>query len=342
MIKRDTTLQRRASLFVAALSAATVLASCGSSVQEVGSKGSKVIGRIGRQPGQFSKPRAVATTKSGQIIAVDRTGRMQSYSLKTGEFVKQWRFPAYENGTPTGISVDPIDDSIWVADTHYGRVLKYDQDGNLLFQFGELGEERGKFVFLTDVCPDPDGRTLWITDYGMRNRVMQFTRYGEFVNEWGPPVYENADLDRPMAVVVAPDGKSLFVLDNGNARVNQYTRDGALIGAWGRAGSAPGELKMPQDMALAPDNTLYIVEYGNSRVSRFTLEGEFLGVWGEPGNAPGQLGTPWGVAVAHTGELVLADTLNHRLQLLRQPEKFFHPAQPQLALNVPPVSRKDL
>lgn len=302
-----------------------LLAGCGDRHAQGPSRfeGAVVIGEAGRQPGQFSRPRAVAFTKSGMYVVIDRTGRVQLYSAKTNEFVRQWRLEEWDKGTPTGVTVDPIDDTIWIADTHYARILQYDQDGNLVFRFGELGEEPGKFVFPTDICPDPDGKTLWITDYGRRNRVMKFTRSGEFITEWGSRDYDSVDLGRPMAISLSPDSQRLYVVDAGNNCIRFYDREGKSLGSFGVEGAAPGEIKYPLDLALAPDGTLYVVEYGNSRITHFDANGGFLGLWGEPGHAPGQLFSPWGCAVSLEGDLLIADTNNQRLQLLHHPARLF-------------------
>jgi DNA-binding beta-propeller fold protein YncE len=147
--------------------------------------------------------------------------------------------------------------------------------------------------------------------------VIRFTRSGQFVAEWGTQVFETADLQRPMAALLSPDAQRLYIVDTGNCRINVYTRDGALLFSFGGPGNEPGRFNMPQDMALGPDGLLYIVEYSTCRVSRFTQDGRFVDTWGSPGNAPGQFFTPWGIAVGEDGRIVIADTMNHRLQLVR-------------------------
>lgn len=308
----------------AGLAAAAALTSCSGENRPGRTKSkAEVIGHLGRQPGQFSRPRAITVTSKGEMAVVDRTGRLQILDLASGEFLRQWRFPAWDNGTPTGITADPTDDSIWVADTHYNRVLRYSPEGTLLSQFGKAGEEPGHFVFPTDVCPDPDGRHVWVTDYGRRNRVMQFTRDGEFVMEFGTELFVNADLDRPQALTLTPDGRELLVVDAGNHRINVYDREGRLRRHIGTAGSGPGQLKYPYDIAMAPDGSLYVAEFGNHRVSRFAADGSFLGLLGRPGTESGEFASPWGVALGPDGTLAIADTNNQRLQIVRRPDRSF-------------------
>jgi DNA-binding beta-propeller fold protein YncE len=283
---------------------------------------SRIVGTQGRQPGQFSKPRAVAMTGANDLIVIDRTGRIQRLDFETGEVRAKWLLPRYDNGTPTGMTLGPGDVTLWIADTHYQRILQYDLDGKLLFSFGEEGTEPGQMIFPTDVCPDPLDGSLWVCEYGLRSRVMHFSSTGEFINEWGSGEYAYADLQRPMAISVDAQGR-VFVVDGGNHRVLAYSRQGELLFSWGEAGEAPGKLKYPYDMAFAPDGTVYICEYGNSRVSHFTAEGEFLGFWGTPGYKAGELFSPWGVAVDSEGRVAVADTNNGRVQIIERPRRAF-------------------
>ncbi|MCC6546108.1 SMP-30/gluconolactonase/LRE family protein [Candidatus Sumerlaeota bacterium] len=302
-----------------------LLAGCGPSGSETGNfRGAMAFGESGRQPAQFSRPRAVTFTKSGLIAVIDRTGRLQLFRKENWEFVRQWRFPQYGNGTPTGITTDPTDDTLWVADTHYSRIIHYDQEGRIIKMFGKAGENPGQMIFPTDAVADPDGKTLWVCEYGRRNRIIKMDREGVFEKEWGSEVFDSGDLGRPMAICLSDDAQRLYVIDAGNNRVVVYDRDGKELKRFGRDGNGPGEMIYPLDMAMAPDGSLYVMEYGNCRVSRFTQDGKFLGAWGEPGYSLGQLYSPWGCAVSQEGDLLMADTNNNRLQLLKDPTKYFH------------------
>jgi len=301
------------------LACAGMFAGCGmssSSEEEV-----KVLGEVGLQPGQFTKPRAVTFTDNEELVIIDRSGRIQIFNEDL-EYKTEWKLPAYSNGTPTGISIDPGDGSIWIADTHYQQILNYDIAGNLINSWGEDGTGPGQMIFPTDVYPDPDGETLWITEYGLRSRVMHFTRDGEFINEWGSGEYEYTDLQRPMAVVVDDRGR-IFVADAGNHRILVFNREGERTDVWGEPGNGPGELKFPYDLSLGHDGSLYVCEHGNHRISRFSSDGEFLGDWGKPGWYPGQITSPWGLAISNQDTLAIADTYNGRIQLLTDATRFF-------------------
>jgi DNA-binding beta-propeller fold protein YncE len=302
--------------------ALVLAAACGRDPGGTGSAPTRIIGSQGRQPGQFSKPRAVAMTAAGDLVVIDRTGRVQRLDAETGEVRAKWLLPRFDNGTPTGMTLSGDEKTLWIADTHYQRILQYDLEGRLLFSFGEAGTEPGQMIFPTDVCPDPLDGSLWVCEYGLRSRIMHFSATGEFLAEWGSEEYAYADLQRPMAISMDGQGR-LFVVDGGNHRVLAYNRAGELLFSWGEAGEAPGQLKYPYDLAFGPDGTVFICEYGNSRVSHFTAEGEFLGIWGGPGHGPGELFSPGGVAVDAQGTVAVTDTNNSRVQIIERAGRAF-------------------
>ncbi len=287
-------------------------------------RGVRILGKRGVQPGQFSKPRAVSVTPDNQLVVIDRSGRIQTFDLESGRYLGKTTLPEYSNGTPTGMSVDPRDGSLWVADTHYQRILRYDAAGNLLQQFGEVGIGPGQMIFPTDVCPDPAEDALWVTEYGEKNRLIKFTRDGRFLEQWTGPAWQDSELLRPMAVEIDHKGR-ILVADAGHHRINVYDKAGRLLGHIGKPGSGPGELKYPYDIAVAPDGSIYVCEYGNCRVTRFGEDGRYLGTWGGPGGAPGQLYSPWGICVGPRGDVIVADTNNNRLQHLPDPATVFAP-----------------
>lgn len=296
---------------------------CGSGAGFGGSgDGVRVISSHGPHPGYVTSPRAVAVGRDGEVVVIDRSGRVQLFDLASGEYKSRWMLQRYDNGTPTGITFDRADNTLWVADTHNQRIIRYQTDGTILAQWGEYGHRPGEMVFPTDVCPDPDGETVWVSEYGLRSRVMHYTRDGKFIREWGSQEYEYEDLSRPQSLIIDEEGL-LYVADAGNHRVNVYTREGEKVRSIGGPGKAPGQLGWPIDLQFGPDGHLYVVEYTNMRVSRFTRAGEFLGAWGQPGYKPGDLFSPWGLAFSPDGQLVIADTYNNRLQVLDKIERKF-------------------
>jgi hypothetical protein len=69
-----------------------------------------------------------------------------------------------------------------VLDSRKGRVFTYNEDGNLMYIFGRLGDQEG--TFKTPIAIESRGTQYFVLDQGM-NRINVFrpTRYGTLVNE---------------------------------------------------------------------------------------------------------------------------------------------------------------
>ena len=273
----------------------------------------KIIGEHGLGPGQFHRPRAIATAADGRVFVVDMTARIARFS-PDGEFETSWRMPEWQAGKPTGITVD-ADGRVLVADTHYHRVMIFDRDGNELGRFGSQGEGDGEFIFPTGVAVDSE-RNLYVSEYGGNDRISRFSPRLEYQGSFAGPAAGEASLLRPQAVVFDPDG-TLWVADAVHHRICRFTRTGEMLSAFGSAGRAPGQLQYPYDIAICPDGTLLVCEFGNNRLQRFDRQGECLEIWGGPGRKPGQLLDAWGVAVGKDGRVYVVDSRNHRVQMFR-------------------------
>jgi DNA-binding beta-propeller fold protein YncE len=265
----------------------------------------------------MSYPRGIDVAADGQVAVADKTGRIQIFS-PNGALVTQWTMPKMDNGTPTGLifdASDPSTISLLVADTHNSRILRYDLRGRLLNMFGEYGEAPGQMIYPTDIALDGEGN-MYISEYGLTDRVMVFDRGGNFKRQWGGFGEEAGKFQRPMALAMDPAGR-IIVADSCNHRLQVFNMDGELLAVWGGVGSEAGQFNYPYDVATDEDGRVYVAEYGNHRVQVFSAEGEPLAQWGTVGAASGQLNSPWGVAVGPGAEEVwIADTYNHRLQVV--------------------------
>ena len=125
---------------------------------------------------------------------MDKSARVQRFSLD-GEPQLEWRMPIWELGKPTGLNVSP-DGRIFVADTHYFRVIAYDQEGTELMRFGSYGEGPGEFIFPTDVEFGSEGR-LYVSEYGGNDRIQVFDADGSYLFGFGSFGSEAGQFNRP-------------------------------------------------------------------------------------------------------------------------------------------------
>ena len=270
------------------------------------------FGRTGRGQGEFIYPRAIDITDNGLLFIVDKTGRIQRLSPE-GDFLDVIKMPLTEAGKPTGLSIAP-NGNLYVADTHYHRVVVFSPDGKLIDEFGRFGQDDSCFIYPTDVAFSGDGR-IFVSEYGGNDRVSVFTEWGDFLYCFGAAGSGAGQLARPSALCVDNVRKRLYVADACNHRVAIYNLDGKLIGYIGSAGRAPGQLRYPYDLAVLPDGTLVVCEYGNNRLQLFSPEGRSLTVYGRAGRQLGELAYPWGLAVDGRRRAFIVDAGNNRIQV---------------------------
>ncbi len=315
-----------------------------------------VIGSAGVGPGQFASPRAM-TTDGEALWVIDKLARVQRIDPTTGRCTYWFRMPEWEIGKPTGTRVLPGPEgqpAIWIADTHYHRVMIYALPGTgelstdpavpipeskprLIASFGEYGTGLGQFTYVSDVAvlTKPDGKTIeriYVSEYGGNDRITVFDasykplfNFGSMGSGAG-----KAEFERPqgMVVVKGPDGPELIVTDSVNHRVGRFSPEGKLIAWLGQSPAdppepsrAPGRFSHPRGVVDFGDGTLLVTEFGNNRLQRIdAVTGQSLGVWGQGGRKPGQLGQPWAAAVV--GKTVYAlDTGNNRIEAFAAPNK---------------------
>ena len=255
-------------------------------------------------------PRSLATGPHDELAVMDTAGRVLIYDAN-GALLRQWKMLDVQFGKPEGI-VWLKDDRIVVCDTHYRRLVWFDQQGHVLKTLGQHGKGRGEFIYPVGICKDT-AENLYVCEYGGNDRVQVFTREGEWLREFGSPGTGAGQFQRPSGLVWHA-GK-VFVVDAINNRVHIFTEEGkylSLLGA-GSDGKSALIFNLPYDIALAPDGSLYVIEYGAGRLSRVSLDGTLLGRYGKTGRGDAEFATPWGLTVDSRMRVLVADTMNRRI-----------------------------
>ncbi|MFD0712738.1 YIP1 family protein [Paenibacillus sp. GCM10027626] len=105
------------------------------------------------------------------------------------------RFPSFGSlrGSSTLTSIDVNADQIYLAlDSKRGRTFAYDYDGNLLFQFGQLGDKAGNFRAPADAAWF--GRDILVLDRALsRLTLFKPTRYGSLVLDAASAYYNGKE-----------------------------------------------------------------------------------------------------------------------------------------------------
>ncbi len=252
-------------------------------------------------------PRGMTVGPSDELYVLDDAGRVLVYDAE-GEKLREWWMPDYDVGKPEGVCVFQ-DGRIAVADTHYHRVVFFDDEGQVVELFGSEGSEPGQFKWPVDVVQDDSG-DFYVCEYGGDHRVQRFRVDGEFVLEFGGFGTAPGEFQRPMGLVWH-EGR-LYVADAINNRIQVFSDTGQFEGIIGGT-ETTGDLFYPYDITQGPKGNLYVIEYGANRVSGFSLDGELLGRYGEFGSGPGQFSNPWGLTINSKSRILVGDTGNRRI-----------------------------
>lgn len=268
-------------------------------------------------------PRSVATGENGEVIVLDNAGRVLIFNA-AGQLLRHWWMPDFEIGRPEGVCLLK-DNRIAVADTHYHRVIFFDQQGKVLSMLsGDQDPEHrlntvhpgtgpGQFIYPVTITQD-NRENLYVAEYGSNDRVQKFSPHGQWLLAFGSFGTGAGQFQRPSGMAWH-DGK-IYVADAINHRIQVFSDDGAFLGILDDDGR-PLVLKFPYDLALGPKQLLYVVEYGSGRVTAITITGHLVGRYGRPGGGAGQFSTPWGLAIDDHKRLRIADTGNRRIVELK-------------------------
>lgn len=249
----------------------------------------RVLGGIGDSPGRFLYPRAMEFASNG-LWVIDRSGRVQRLDTKTGFCTGLFRMPKSELGMPTGLFIGPgigvggeaVDELLYIADTHYHRVLvvkppKFEDadrtraresDIHVVREVGGFGTGDGQFTYPTDVCVlyKADQRTperYFVSEYGGNDRVSIFDSGWKFVKAFGAFGSEGESgvrFHRPQSLAIWNEKGSarVVVTDSVHHRIGLFTTDGELVRWVG--GKAPGAgmagvKEMPSTIELPPQTS---------------------------------------------------------------------------------------
>ncbi len=270
------------------------------------------IGETGRGQCEFLYPRAINIAVDGTIGVIDKAGRIQLLN-SDGTYRSEFAMPEIAQGKPVGMAFN-ANGELYIADTHYHRVIVFSRKGKMIREFGRYGEEDGCFIFPTDVAFDADGR-IYVSEFGGNDRVSVFDKNYKFLYSFGTFGNDQGEFSRPASLCVDSDRKQIYIADACNHRIAIYDYDGTLKKYIGSCGTEMGQLRYPYDLNIFPDGKLLVCEYGNNRLQLFDPQGESLALYGQAGRQQGQLAYPWGVAIDSNGRAVVVDSGNDRIQI---------------------------
>jgi len=140
------------------------------------------------------------------------------------------------------------------------RVVKFNQDGDYLKQWGSKGTGDNQFNIVHDVVFDAKGRLL-VADRE-NGRIQVFDQDGNLLKIW--PGFGAA-----WGLAYSPGEDSVYLADGKNDRVVKIDMNGNITGVLGSHGRVPGRFNYPHSIAIDSTGALYVAEIRNWRVQKF-------------------------------------------------------------------------
>ena len=227
--------------------------------------------------------------------------------------------------SPTAITVDR-NGNVLVADTGNERLEKFSPTGSFI-SATPISSAQGHSGAPNGIAVDRAGN-IYVAD--ARNHCVQkLAPDGALVVEWKGP---EPGIYGPRRIAIGPDD-SIYVVDQGRARIVKFGRDGQVLTVWGTKGTGDGQFDDPTSVSVdANASKVYVADPINRRIQVFSSNGQFLAKWVVP-----EWGQPHGfedVAIdseagrlyassAHMNAVLVFDSKGNRLGSVRPnpPEK---------------------
>jgi hypothetical protein len=225
-------------------------------------------GSKGSGDGQFSIPYSIGIDPSDHVFVVDReNSRIQEFDVN-GTFINKWYGVSSTDkfNRPEDIVFSPY--GIFITDTGNNRVLKVDNNFNLIKEWGTKGTGNGQFIHPHAIDVDSKGNVY----VGVLNQpgVQVFNSNGTFLTKWGSSGTGPGQFSVPQEHIAIDKNDFIYIVDGAsNPRVQKFFTNGTLVAVIGTKGSGDGQLLKPEHPSIDNQGNLYVVDRGNARVQVF-------------------------------------------------------------------------
>jgi DNA-binding beta-propeller fold protein YncE len=287
----------------------------------------QIIGKHGRQKGQFSNPQDVLIlTHPNRTLLVSDTinQNVQLFSLETGlytgTFLSSTNSKQIPLRRPIGLS-HAFNDSLTCFVTDYDQHLisswTLDENGN-----GKLIKKFGQQSLLgpKGLCVSKQSQKLVVAD-NKANSICLFDSSGLFLHRFGTRGSELHELAGPHYVrfTAEDNDRNILVTDfyNNCVKIFDIERHGQIVTSFGSIGSKNGLFQAPTGLAVDYERGyIFVSDWGNNRIQIFDHQGTFIRIIELP--TSDMLYGPQGLdyePISHT--LAIANSGKHSAILVR-------------------------
>jgi sugar lactone lactonase YvrE len=171
---------------------------------------------------------------------------------------------------PVAVAVDDRHGLVYVVDVGAHNVVVSDQQGTLLFKFGERGSEVGQFNYPTDIALDKEGN-VYVLD-SLNFRVQVFSPSGEFLREFGEHGTSPGSFQIPKGIAVSTQGH-VYVTDALSNKFVVFDTEGNYLLTLGDKAYhlddeevTPGGFYAPRGIDVDVNGAIWVVDGMNKMV----------------------------------------------------------------------------
>ncbi|MQG17039.1 MAG: hypothetical protein FI721_04710 [SAR202 cluster bacterium] len=236
----------------------------------------------------FSLPISVACADDGVLYVANRGNEQNPGGIRLSkltvdqEFINEFGRTGLAYGSEgskegplfkilTGVAVD-ADGNIYATDEWYNRVTIFNPEGEVIGQWGEAGEEDGKFNGSGGICFDADGH-VWIVNT-FDSKVQKFSKDGKYISGFGVKGSGDGEMEMPYGIAIDDNG-DIYIADWGNDRCLKFDPSGNHLLTFGGP-SGPGSLKNPTGVCVDGDGDVYVVDWMHERVVIYDVDSKPL------------------------------------------------------------------
>ncbi|CAF2499089.1 unnamed protein product [Rotaria sp. Silwood2] len=247
----------------------------------------RIIGKHGRQKGQFSNPQDVLiiTNPTRTLLVSDTVNQnVQLFSLDTGVCTGTFLSPPNSKHIalrrPIGLSNTLNNSSIcFVADydQHLISTWNIDENGNgkLLKKFGQQSLLGPK-----GLCVSDQSQRVVVAD-NKANSICLFDSSGLFLHSFGTRGSEPHELAGPHYVKFTEqdNDRNIIVTDfyNNCVKIFDIERHGQFVTSFGSMGTKHGSFQAPTGLAIDYERGyIFVSDWGNNRIQVFDRQGSFI------------------------------------------------------------------
>jgi len=254
---------------------------------------------------QLQRPQGVAVGAQGRVYVTDASRQAVFVFDEVEGKVEIWGNDGEGVALQSPVGVVAMEDSVWVADSELGALLKYDLDGKLVAVLGSEVLERP-----TGLAADRERGLLYVADT-RRHEIKVLDTLGNLVGLVGGPGSGVAEFNAPTYLAYA--GGLLYVSDTLNARVQVVDPDTGPVRTVGKRGLYVGDMTRPKGVAVDSDENLYVIESYYDHLLIYDNYGNLLLSIGGSGKAAGRFFQPAGIAIDGNNRIFIADMFNGRV-----------------------------